>query len=160
MVEKLNRSWLRLQLFGWQTFKRVGASLVIRRIYNAVLVLSIVIQLSAFFIVAVGGLWLDQVWNGQIASLTAKPTAMKAVAILVILLLFPWLFLVRFSFLSLQFTLANMSFHIRAGFPSAVNTRNACSPSSSSPPSTLSAGPPCLFQEHSVGLSCNGGSLL
>ena len=73
------------QQFGWQTFKRVGASLVIRRIYNAVLILSIVIQLSAFFIVAIGGLWLDQVWNGEIASMTAKPTAMKAVAILVIL---------------------------------------------------------------------------
>ncbi|KAK7694292.1 hypothetical protein QCA50_001474 [Cerrena zonata] len=86
-------TWRLVKLFGWQTFKRVGASLVIRRIYNAVLVLSIVIQLSAFFIVAVGGLWLDQVWNGQIASMTHKPTAMKAVAVLVILLLFPWLFL-------------------------------------------------------------------
>ncbi|CAL1696283.1 unnamed protein product [Somion occarium] len=84
-------TWRLVKLFGWQTFKRVGASLIIRRIYNAVLVLSIIIQLSAFFIVVSGGLWLDQVINGNIAKLTTNAAGFKAVVIIVILLLFPWL---------------------------------------------------------------------
>ena len=38
------------QSFGWQTFKRVGASRVINRVYNLVLMLSIAIQLALFFV--------------------------------------------------------------------------------------------------------------
>ncbi|KAF8559361.1 hypothetical protein OG21DRAFT_1480717 [Imleria badia] len=44
-------SWGLGKAFGWQTFKRVGASLTISRVYKIVLTLSIVIQLSLFFIV-------------------------------------------------------------------------------------------------------------
>jgi hypothetical protein len=61
------------QLFGWQTFKRVGASLTINRVYKIVLTLSITIQLSMFFMAATVGLWIDQLFNGstgQLASLS------------------------------------------------------------------------------------------
>ena len=62
-----------LQAFGWQTFKRVGASLTISRVYKIVLTLSIIIQLSLFFIVASIALWLDQLWNGAIGRLATSP---------------------------------------------------------------------------------------
>lgn len=61
------------QSFGWQTFKRVGASLTISRVYKIVLTLSIVIQISLFFIVTSIALWLDQLWNGAIGHLEPSP---------------------------------------------------------------------------------------
>jgi hypothetical protein len=51
------------QLFGWQTFKRIGASLVINRVYRLMLVLSIAIQLCLFFIAVTVSLWIDQLVN-------------------------------------------------------------------------------------------------
>lgn len=57
------------QLFGWQTFKRVGASITISRVYKLVLMLSIVIQMSLFFMVIAISLWLDQLCNGTIGRL-------------------------------------------------------------------------------------------
>lgn len=74
-----------VQLFGWQTFKRVGASLAINRVYNAVLALSIAIQLSFFFIVVSGGLWIDQVFNGDIGRLTKSATFFKGMMVIVLL---------------------------------------------------------------------------
>lgn len=48
-------------LNGSQTFKRVGASITINRIYKVVLSLSTILQLDAFFLLTLFGLWLDQV---------------------------------------------------------------------------------------------------
>ena len=62
----------RLQMFGWQTFKRVGASRTIKRVYQLVLVLSVTIQLSLFFVVASVALWLDQICNGAIGRLATQ----------------------------------------------------------------------------------------
>ncbi|KAI0670209.1 hypothetical protein C8Q78DRAFT_1039658 [Trametes maxima] len=84
-------SWRLMKSFGWQTFKRVGASRVINRVYNLVLMLSIAIQLSLFFVGASAALWIDQVYNGNIGRLTMQPTAFKAVMITVLILLVPWL---------------------------------------------------------------------
>ncbi|KAI9068033.1 hypothetical protein FKP32DRAFT_1562565 [Trametes sanguinea] len=84
-------SWRLIKSFGWQTFKRVGASRVINRVYNLVLMLSIAIQLALFFVGASAALWLDQVYNGNIGRLTMKPTFFKAVMITVLVLLIPWL---------------------------------------------------------------------
>jgi len=86
-------TWRLMKLFGWQTFKRVGASLTINRIYNVVLVLSIVIQLSFFFIVVSGGLWIDQIANGTIGKLTTQPALFRTIMIVVLILLLPWLML-------------------------------------------------------------------
>jgi len=79
------------KLFGWQTFKRVGASLTINHIYTLVLMLSITIQLSLFFMVVSVGLWIDQLWNGQIAQLASFAFVYKPVFIVVLILLIPWL---------------------------------------------------------------------
>ena len=49
------------------------------RAYRIILVFSIVIQLSAFFIVAAVALWIDQIYNGDIARLTTSGTAFRAV---------------------------------------------------------------------------------
>lgn len=67
------------QSFGWQTFKRIGASLTMSRAYRSILIFSIVIQLSVFFVVVTVALWVDQIWHGDIASLTSRATAFKAV---------------------------------------------------------------------------------
>jgi hypothetical protein len=59
------------QLFGWQTFKRMGASLAINRCYKIVLTFSITIQLSMFFMLATVSLWLDQLFNGAIGKMAS-----------------------------------------------------------------------------------------
>ncbi|KAI0047810.1 hypothetical protein FA95DRAFT_1518454 [Auriscalpium vulgare] len=82
-----------IKLFGWQTFKRVGASMSINRIYKLVLTLSIVIQLSLFFVVAAVALWLDQTYNGAIGSMALRAKLYQAVLTVVLLLLPPWLVL-------------------------------------------------------------------
>ncbi|KAI5123715.1 hypothetical protein M0805_000309 [Coniferiporia weirii] len=84
-------SWRLVKLFGWQTFKRVGASRTINRVYKLVLTLSIAIQLSLFFIVASIGLWIDSLYNGAVGHLSSQPELYKGVMIAVLLLLVPWL---------------------------------------------------------------------
>jgi hypothetical protein len=66
-----------LQLFGWQTFKRIGASLSINRCYKIVLTLSITIQLSLFFMFISVSLWLDQLFNGLIRQSASFPVLNK-----------------------------------------------------------------------------------
>lgn len=77
--------FIRVQLFGWQTFKRVGASMTINRVYKLVLVLSINLQLALFFMVATIGLWIDQLWNGQIAHLARLAHIYKPIFIVVLI---------------------------------------------------------------------------
>lgn len=84
-------TWKLIKLFGWQTFKRVGASLTIHRFYKAVLVLSITLQLSLFFIFATVALWIDQLYNGSIGRLTAHAQVYKIMGIMTLMLLIPWL---------------------------------------------------------------------
>ncbi|KZT06306.1 uncharacterized protein LAESUDRAFT_737029 [Laetiporus sulphureus 93-53] len=78
-------SWRLIKAFGWQTFKRVGASRTINRLYNIVLLLSISIQVALFFIALMAGLWLDQLINGYIGRLTKDPAPFKAVDIIVLI---------------------------------------------------------------------------
>lgn len=73
------------QLFGWQTFKRVGASRTINRVYMLVLSLSIAIQLSMFFIVVSIALWIDQLYNGSIGRLATSASVYKGVLITVLI---------------------------------------------------------------------------
>lgn len=57
-------SWRLIKQFGWQTFKRVGASLSVNHMYKLVLGLSVVLQLSLFFIISSMVLWIEQLCNG------------------------------------------------------------------------------------------------
>ncbi|TRM66004.1 hypothetical protein BD626DRAFT_546389 [Schizophyllum amplum] len=84
-------TWKLIKLFGWQTFKRVGASMQINRIYRCVLLLCITIQLALFFMAAAVGLWIDQLFNGVAGKVAWHGTAWKAAFIVVLVLLFPWL---------------------------------------------------------------------
>jgi len=84
-------SWKLVKSFGWQTFKRVGASLTINRIYKFVLALSIVIQLGLFFMLATVSLWIDQLWNSPIGDKADFKTLYQVTAIITLVALIPWL---------------------------------------------------------------------
>ncbi|KAG6814043.1 hypothetical protein H0H92_003893 [Tricholoma furcatifolium] len=84
-------TWRLFKTFGWQTFKRVGASLTINRIYMIVLTLSITIQLSIFFMVVTVSLWLDQLFNSAIGDLVDFKTLYKVTSFITLMLLIPWL---------------------------------------------------------------------
>ncbi|KAG6891070.1 hypothetical protein C0995_014159 [Termitomyces sp. Mi166 len=79
------------QSFGWQTFKRVGASLTINRIYKIVLTLSITIQLSMFFMAVTVSLWIDRLFNSPIGDLVDFETLYKVTSFITLVLLVPWL---------------------------------------------------------------------
>jgi len=84
-------TWRLVKLFGWQTFKRVGASLTINRVYKIVLTLSITIQLSLFFMIVTVALWIDQLFNGEIAQLATLAWLYKVMFTVTLVLLVPWL---------------------------------------------------------------------
>ncbi|KAI0803144.1 hypothetical protein BC629DRAFT_1591233 [Irpex lacteus] len=84
-------SWKLMKSFGWQTFKRIGASLTISRAYRIILIFSITIQLSVFFVVVSVALWIDQVYNGDIGHLTNRAAMFKGIMIAILLLVLPWL---------------------------------------------------------------------
>jgi len=90
-------SWKIIKLFGWQTFKRVGASLTIKRVYTYVLVLSINIQLALFFIVTSFGIWIDQLCNGPIGRMARHPMLYRTLIIVACIGLVPWLTLGWFA---------------------------------------------------------------
>lgn len=84
-------SYKLIKAFGWQTFKRIGASFAINRIYTLVLALSVAIQLSVFFIGADIALWIDQLYNGNVAQFTEHRTLWVGIYLGVLVVLFPWL---------------------------------------------------------------------
>jgi hypothetical protein len=84
----------RLQAFGWQSFKRIGASVLVNRLYRLVLTLFILIQLSFFFVATAMSLWVDQMYNGLFGSKGAHTGLYKAGHFIVFILLLPWLVLV------------------------------------------------------------------
>lgn len=85
-------TWKLIKLYGWQTFKRVGASILMNRIYKLVLTLSILIQLSLFFMVVTVSLWLDQLLNSVIGDQILFLTLYKVASIVTLILLLPWFF--------------------------------------------------------------------
>ncbi|KAH9486641.1 hypothetical protein JR316_0000706 [Psilocybe cubensis] len=84
-------TWRLIKLFGWQTFKRVGASLTINRIYKLVLILSITIQLSLFFMIVTVSLWVDQLLNSVIGDFATSLKLYKVTSFITLALLIPWL---------------------------------------------------------------------
>nr|GAT43664.1 predicted protein [Mycena chlorophos] len=84
-------TWKLVKLFGWQTFKRVGASLTIKRVYHLVLIFSIVVQLGLFFMGATVSLFLDQLINGWAGHLAWYSFLYKIMFILTGILLIPWI---------------------------------------------------------------------
>ncbi|KIM28836.1 hypothetical protein M408DRAFT_134031 [Serendipita vermifera MAFF 305830] len=79
--------------FGWQSFKRIGASVLVNRLYRLALTLFILIQLTFFFVVVAMGLWVDQMYNGLFGSKARQADVYKAGHVIVFILLVPWLVL-------------------------------------------------------------------
>ncbi|KAJ7169468.1 hypothetical protein C8R46DRAFT_897285 [Mycena filopes] len=98
-------TWKLVKLFGWQTFKRVGASckstclplLTINRVYKLVLMLSITLQLSMFFMGVTVSLFLDQLFNGWAGHLAWFSLVYKIGFCITGVLLIPWLMLGWFA---------------------------------------------------------------
>ncbi|KIJ45710.1 hypothetical protein M422DRAFT_207072 [Sphaerobolus stellatus SS14] len=86
-----------IKVYSWQTYKRIGASLAINRIYKLVLCLSMLIQLTLFAVVATAGLWIDQLYNGSVAQLSANRTVYEGGIFVMAILLPPWLTLGWFA---------------------------------------------------------------
>ncbi|KAM6498386.1 hypothetical protein JOM56_006334 [Amanita muscaria] len=86
-------TWRMTKLFGWQTFKRIGASLVISHIYRLVLLLSIAIQLCFFFVMVTVSLWIDQLVNRPIGDLAHFRALYLTGSSIALVLLLPWLIL-------------------------------------------------------------------
>ena len=63
----------------------MGASRTINRIYKLVLTLSVVIQLSLFFVVAAVALWLDQLFHGAIAVMATQSSTYQALLMVAII---------------------------------------------------------------------------
>ncbi|PVF94842.1 hypothetical protein CPB86DRAFT_828315 [Serendipita vermifera] len=85
-------SWRLIKTFGWQTFKRIGASLEINRIYKTVLTFSVALQLTFFFIIATLGLWIDVMFNTILGRYADHCDLYKAFSIIVCVMMVPWLF--------------------------------------------------------------------
>ncbi|CAE6392710.1 unnamed protein product [Rhizoctonia solani] len=84
-------SWKLLKTFGWLTFKRVGASLEINRMYRVVLCLAIVLQLSLYFMVVSMALWIQELYRGPAAKETSLAPLYKAIVAIQLVALLPWL---------------------------------------------------------------------
>ncbi|KDN51542.1 hypothetical protein RSAG8_00087, partial [Rhizoctonia solani AG-8 WAC10335] len=91
-------SWKLIKTFGWLTFKRVGASLEINRIYRVVLCLAIVLQLSLYFMVVSMALWIQELYVGPAelyvgpaAKQTTRAPLYKAIVGIQLVALVPWL---------------------------------------------------------------------
>ncbi|KAK0456411.1 hypothetical protein EV421DRAFT_1752315 [Armillaria borealis] len=84
-------TWHLIKLFGWQTFKRVGASMTMNRVYKLVLLLSITLQLSFFFMGATISLWIDNLFNGVAAQVAWYVAFYKATSFVTEIFLIPWI---------------------------------------------------------------------
>jgi len=84
-------TWRLTKLFGWKTFKRIGASLVINRLYRLVLLLSIAIQLCLFFVAVAVSLWIDQLINSPIGDQAQFRALYLVSSGATLALLLPWL---------------------------------------------------------------------
>lgn len=84
-------SWRLVKQFGWQTFKRVGASLSVNHMYKLVLGLSVVLQLSVFFIVSSMVLWIEQISKGPASLIEEHALAYEIMYLVIIIVRYPLL---------------------------------------------------------------------
>ncbi|KAG8833768.1 hypothetical protein FRC17_010141 [Serendipita sp. 399] len=85
--------WRLVKLFGWQTFKRIGASIQINRIYMIVLIFSVGLQMAFFFVIALMGVLVDVLCNSILGQTAENRNVYLAFAIMACILMVPWLWL-------------------------------------------------------------------
>lgn len=81
------------KIYARQSFERVGASASnpqVHNIYKLVLVLSSLLQLAGFFVLASTVMWVHKASNGAISRLAVHLNAYRAVLIVMIILAIPW----------------------------------------------------------------------
>ncbi|CAE6349584.1 unnamed protein product [Rhizoctonia solani] len=93
LITMIILTWRVCKVYGWQTFKRIGASRVMNRAYRLVLAFSIYLQCAVYFFVTSSALWVDELLNGSIACFAEHQAIYKGIFITSILLLLPWLIL-------------------------------------------------------------------
>lgn len=81
------------QSFRWTTFKRIGASILIERLYRMALMHLLFIQLAVFFLVAGIVLWVDQLFYGSFGSKAHLGGMYKALGIVALGVTIPWVIL-------------------------------------------------------------------
>ncbi|PVG02222.1 hypothetical protein CPB86DRAFT_870511 [Serendipita vermifera] len=79
--------------FEWMTFRRVGASVLINRLYRLSSIFLILIQLSLFFVATAMCLWLDQLFNGVFGSKGKMLNLYKGFHFVLFVFLLPWIIL-------------------------------------------------------------------
>ncbi|KAG8925689.1 hypothetical protein FRC01_009824, partial [Tulasnella sp. 417] len=84
-------SWKIIKVFGWATFRRIGADRKINAIYTVVLLMTVFLQLSLFFIVTTMALWIDQLCFGAIGKFSSHMMVYRAIDIVIFTTLIPWL---------------------------------------------------------------------
>ncbi|KAG8834302.1 hypothetical protein FRC17_009210 [Serendipita sp. 399] len=58
--------------FAWSTFKRIGASIMIERLYRMALMHLLFLQITLYFVIVSVALWIDQLHFGVIGNKTQK----------------------------------------------------------------------------------------
>ena len=76
---------------------------------QVVLVLSIVVQVTMFLVIASLALWVDELFGGEVASLSNTTTIFKGIAIVSLILALPWFILVRLNLSPFPFSLTNLN---------------------------------------------------
>ncbi|KAF9563225.1 hypothetical protein CPC08DRAFT_760988 [Agrocybe pediades] len=83
-------SFMLFRVYARQTFKRVGASSKVHKIYMLVLVFSVFIQLSCFMSLASSATWIDKVSAGTLSRHASHTKVYLAAFIVTLLLQIPW----------------------------------------------------------------------
>ncbi|KAF9264634.1 hypothetical protein L218DRAFT_900509 [Marasmius fiardii PR-910] len=84
------------KVYARQSFERVGASTStpqVHKIYKLVLVLSSLLQIAGFFVLASTIMWVDKASNGAISRLADHLNAYRATLIVMNILVIPWVVL-------------------------------------------------------------------
>lgn len=81
-------------MYGWITFKKMGASRTIARAYKCALALSICIQLEIFLYIASVGCILDQITKNLLGARPSHRTVFLIGYTISTILVVPWLWLV------------------------------------------------------------------
>ncbi|KAJ3823546.1 hypothetical protein F5878DRAFT_607554 [Lentinula raphanica] len=84
-------SWTLLRTYNTETFTYVGAPKAITDLYKYFLALQVCLQLEAFVIITAAGLWIDQLFNTYIHTISQHTLVYEVIVILYAVLLGPWL---------------------------------------------------------------------
>lgn len=79
-----------LSVYRRQTKKTTGEDPLMKRLYRAVLLLSVIVQTSTFLLLASLALWVQQLFESPIASFSAGTPVFKGVGLASVLMVVPW----------------------------------------------------------------------